>query len=397
MPLCRPSALRRWRLNIPPTHQIRLWSDRGDRRDKWQPQKPEKPEREIKDDREIPSTLLSRTFNFGETTPRRPKPSTLTDAERQTVANLLQTVHINPSTARNIQDPASLVTRLPEDLRQEGSNFTLRLEWAKYLSHQKEGAPGEVSGEIETEENKKFRESQEIEFERIALLLQNAETDQQVWSVMQAEIFLRMKNISNTVKSLNQDTEKKEKKKGRKPEKKKALIESDKMLTANYSKLLIAASQYMRAYFPSSSLLFAILPEIRRIGIHSYTLGTSTLLFNEIIKGTWSTYNDFKPVAQLLEEMVQNEISFDWETHDIMEHITKIGRKAQDDPVKIVSLVANRPEYKDSINGAEKWRDYIHERLESDHLRVAKEFMNKMEASEIKQGETTSIATSPTV
>jgi hypothetical protein len=375
MPLCRPSALRRWRLSIPRTHQIRLWSNQTD------PRLPKKPEREIKDDREVPSTLLSRTFSFGEPTPSSAKPTTLTDAERQTVAKLLQTVHISPNSARNTQDSKSLVTRLPEDLKQEASNFTLRLEWAKYLADQKEVVTPEGASEAETVEHRQFREVQEKEYERTALLLQKAETDQQVWTVMQTEIFSRMKNISNIVKSFDEAAVKKGKK-VRKAEK-KSLTEHDKMLTTNYSKLLIAASQYIRAYFPSSSLLFAILPEIRRIGIHSYTLGTSTLLFNEIIKGTWSMYNDFKPVAQLLEEMVQNEISFDWETYDIMEHIIKIGRKAQDDPVKIVNIVANRPEFAESINAAEKWRDYIKERLESDHLRVAKEFMNKMEAGQM--------------
>ena len=96
-------------------------------------------------------------------------------------------------------------------------------------------------------------------------------------------------------------------------------------LTYNYPVLLLAFLDELRTNFPSSQLAFTVLPMVKSLGRQSYVLGASSALYNGIILDTWRVYSDFHRINELLLEMENAGLEFDYDTLDVLEKIRRQG------------------------------------------------------------------------
>ncbi|RIA85419.1 hypothetical protein C1645_830814 [Glomus cerebriforme] len=68
-------------------------------------------------------------------------------------------------------------------------------------------------------------------------------------------------------------------------------------------------------------LALSIFEQTKRRGLLSYLLGCTTEIYNQIILIRWEFWKDLKGIESLLNEMIDNKISFDKETSDIIDSI----------------------------------------------------------------------------
>ena len=336
--------------------------------------------------------------------------STITIRERHIFEKLFLEVGSEPNLSAlpshvSAKDTRNVIDELPEELQGMAMDFAERLRYKQYMAELR-AALGEqeetLNAEAETDKVKQLRQLRVQEHDRILSMLNKAKSDSGVWEVLQKELFSKIQAINLDDQQLNPGSKKKKRKiKGKwvkvtasesmtsqsssdKVEKvedgsSKSQFSDFEVLGPNYSRLILSAVRQLRTHFPSSQFPFTIFAEIKRLGLQSYALGTSTRLFNEVISGSWTHHGDFYRVASLLEEMERTGIDFDWETLDIVREIRRAGYKARSSRNDIVREVAHLDFFSDGYQKISKWRDFIKSRLEAETLRHANEEISTLE------------------
>ncbi|GBC05585.1 hypothetical protein RclHR1_00630032 [Rhizophagus clarus] len=87
-----------------------------------------------------------------------------------------------------------------------------------------------------------------------------------------------------------------------------------------YAKLL-KQSILVCKKFKDPYLALSIFEQTKRRGLLSYQLGCTTEVYNQIILIRWEFWKDLKGIENLLNEMIDNEISFNKETSDIIDSV----------------------------------------------------------------------------
>ncbi|RYP69163.1 hypothetical protein DL771_006257 [Monosporascus sp. 5C6A] len=82
--------------------------------------------------------------------------------------------------------------------------------------------------------------------------------------------------------------------------------------------LLLALRQLDTAFQASSPLALNVLPRVKEIGLESYVLGVSTPFYNDLLEIYWSRYGDLPGMLDLLEEMRHCGLYFDGQTSSIL-------------------------------------------------------------------------------
>jgi hypothetical protein len=330
--------------------------------------------------------------------------STITIRERHIFEKLFREVGLEPNLSalpshRSAKDTRNVIDELPEELQGMAMDFAERLRYKQYMAELR-AALGEqeeaLNAEAETDKVKQLRQLRVQEHDRILSLLNKAKSDSGLWEVLQKELFSKIQAINLDDQQLNPGSKKKKRKiKGKwvkvtASESMTSQTSSDKVekvedgcsksefsdfevLGPNYSRLVLSAVSQLRTHFPSSQFPFTIFAEIKRLGLQSYALGTSTRLFNEVISASWTHHGDFHRVASLLEEMERTGMDFDWETLEIVREIRRAGYKARSSWNDIVREVAHLDFFSDGYQKISKWRDFIKSRLEAETLRHANE------------------------
>ena len=175
---------------------------------------------------------------------------------------------------------------------------------------------------------------------RITKLLEAANSDVEVWNVLESEVFSKVEQLQQQL-SHQEKLEEKPDKKQRKPRKKKGTIDggsgvvskhdepqdlkaaasqkaispllnetnalpTNAILTdlqANYAYYNLMALRIWRRHHSTSTFALQLLPRIKSLGPISYVLGASTSLYNEVFFVKWIHFNDLHGVADLLSEM----------------------------------------------------------------------------------------------
>lgn len=159
---------------------------------------------------------------------------------------------------------------------------------------------------------------------RVQGLLQHAQTDRELWDILEREVFdmLRRLDLDNTTKSIEQQlsTSPTGTSKTSKP------VKDDRndlrrVLFPNYPSHLIFATNLLRTKFPSSLLPLSIIPTIKSLGRSSYALGATTTLYNIIIRTVWVQLASYDHLDQLLTDMDNGGIEPDTQTLEILDGI----------------------------------------------------------------------------
>jgi len=168
------------------------------------------------------------------------------------------------------------------------------------------------------------------ERKRISALLQGASTDFALWGLLDKEVFApiaalkldRTREDSSTPASTSTSTSTSTsspsptptptpERERRKPSRRQPNQADRDMLMHNFPRLLSNACRTLRSTFPSSPLVFAVLPKIRDMGPSAYALGASTMLYNQVLAHTFNRFNDVDRVNELLEEMEREVVEPD--------------------------------------------------------------------------------------
>lgn len=115
----------------------------------------------------------------------------------------------------------------------------------------------------------------------------------------------------------------------------KEMLPTLEIVGPNYPSHCLLALRLLHDKFPASPLALNILPAIKRAGPTSYVLGATTALYNELLSIHWLVYNNMRAMADLVTEMDQQDVEFSQETLDILElpawerEAVKAGKKGR--------------------------------------------------------------------
>ena len=193
-------------------------------------------------------------------------------------------------------------------------------------------------------------EAPDEEFPRVSELLAEAQTDVELWQILEEEVFARMKEFLVYLQ-VEEDTEippvsPKTKRKPSQtsleefesavllPTSEPPPINSLPLLQANYAAHLLTAARIFRMKFPCSTFTTTLLPAIKALGPISYVLGATTELYNELLFIRWVHWRDLHGCADLLEEMLSRSVDTNLYTVAVFQHARMNRRMARNSWLK---------------------------------------------------------------
>ncbi|KAI9871982.1 MAG: hypothetical protein M1830_002189 [Pleopsidium flavum] len=230
------------------------------------------------------------------------------------------------------------ISRYPPPLREaaaKASGILARQEAALRIQQPSSSEGADIFGRM-------IREERRRELVRVEGLLRGAETDFQLWDVLEKEVFSMIKKIDGDATFSNKPKTVLKAKRGR-PKKitegaqpvlasvpaeattdaevvaKQAVVPALAIVGPNYPSHCLLALRLLHEQFPSSPLALSLLPTIKRLGPTSYVLGASTALYNELLSVQWDVYGDMRAMANLLTEMQEQGLEFDERTESVLE------------------------------------------------------------------------------
>lgn len=207
------------------------------------------------------------------------------------------------------------------------------------------------------------------ERERVEALMRAAETDFELWEVMEREVFslVTKMGVDEVQKSPLSKKNSKSKRKQAPESMVTAMPDGVSPLTfygpLYPSHLLLGLRLLDRSFSQPSALALSILPRIKSLGLVSHILGASTAFYNELLRIYWHRHDDFRGIVDLLEEMEQNGLEFDRETAEVLNEIQRMqtrilkGRKGE-----ALRTVWKLPEF--SVQQFGPWRQRVEEAIE---------------------------------
>jgi hypothetical protein len=192
---------------------------------------------------------------------------------------------------------------------------------------------------LDTEELEALREPERT---RVEGLMKNAESDFELWEIMEKEVFslIARLGLEDAPKVQNAAVPRgtKNKKGGKKsttetvPEEKEPSEPCQSLVSEAHdgvsplslygplypSYLLLGLRLLDRGFAKPSSLAFSILPRIKSLGFISHVLGASTQFYNELLRIYRYRQDDFRGMFNLLTEMERSALEVDEETLEIV-------------------------------------------------------------------------------
>lgn len=185
---------------------------------------------------------------------------------------------------------------------------------------------------------------------RVKSLLEAAKTDEEVWRVMEKEVFSRVHDMNLQLKEEDKKKKAASKSKGKgkskeekeQPEKSASVTNEPptteeenlsvvsplEILQQNYASHCLQAMRLFRQHFPTSPYALALLPHIKSLGPISYILGASTELYNELLYIRYKHHLDPNAVADLVDEMIDQGIGTDEVTWQLIQNGHRFRKKA---------------------------------------------------------------------
>ncbi|KAI1656020.1 hypothetical protein F4813DRAFT_365046 [Daldinia decipiens] len=126
--------------------------------------------------------------------------------------------------------------------------------------------------------------------------------------------------------------------------------------------LLLALRRLDTAFRVPSPLAFSILPRVKELGLESYILGVSTPFYNELLEIYWTRRGDLSGVLNLLEEMRHCGLRFDAQTASFLGRVnTALTLLAtREAPGSFAKALMTMPEYDRSVrHRIKRWHDAV--------------------------------------
>ena len=213
-------------------------------------------------------------------------------------------------------EPPSLTTvtdreqRAFDRLRKLGTTKTAEQKASQNLEDVLEEAISKIQVDPATNEGQKHNtvltKVRQRELQRVGDLLKGANTDLELWTLLE-------KHILAPVVALNLEGPASDRpKESRRGILKIKIKPKDReIIMHNFPIHLYNACRTIRASFPTSPLIFAVIPTIRKMGPSAYALGASTKLYNHVIAHAFYKFTDVDQINELLQEMEREVIEAD--------------------------------------------------------------------------------------
>ncbi|KAF2240817.1 hypothetical protein BU26DRAFT_525724 [Trematosphaeria pertusa] len=237
----------------------------------------------------------------------------------------------------------------------------------------------------------KIRRIQDEERERVKGLLEGAQTDRELWEVLEREVF-------GVIKSLDLDGTRKAEasKKGKgkqkdtpaqppslpeldaaaprfptsptdniyKPPKRDTTRHDPSIVFPNFPHHLIVAAKTLRTDFPASPLPLSIIPTLKSLGRSSYALGATTSLYKILLRTAWLQHHSYTQVCSLLQDMDNGGIECDYGILNLLDEIISEYRVARSGKLgRGMQVVLGMEQFEEGIKRLRVWRDMIARRL----------------------------------
>ncbi|QSZ28805.1 hypothetical protein DSL72_003310 [Monilinia vaccinii-corymbosi] len=308
----------------------------------------------------------------------RTQRTSLSDIDEKDMENLPQP---NRESARNklgniMEVSLSRQPRTKEERKAEVNRYppALRAAAARAIGfHPDEDSDTEIEDPVlGIDELKGLREP---ERERVEGLLRNANTDFELWEVLEKEVFTLIGKMGLSETKESRDQQRRGVHDSSIPPIKEnptttTDVEPEVSPLALYgplypSHLLLGLRLLDRGYSKPSQLSLAILPRIKSFGLLSHVLGGSTPLYNELLRISWFRYDDFGSCIDLLREMEDAGLEFDSETLEVVTDILKVRAFVWKGTGGLKKMALwSLPEFKKSRH-LEVWREKIAKVVES--------------------------------
>lgn len=225
--------------------------------------------------------------------PRDAYPSTGYGAERRSGNTLVEK-------ARGANFSEDFLKRYPSSLRRAAENALGKFELAPKRPNLYNMTELDKAEKKQLQEWAKYESLRERERSRVEKLMQDCQTDAELWEVLEKEVFSLPEKLG--IHEQNKTAQKIRKlKKKAKAQDNEAVMDVHGYL---YSHYLNYGLNLLDTGFPKPSILaFNILPRIKKLGLSSYVLGVSTPLFIKLAEIHWKRYGDATSAFDVLDEM----------------------------------------------------------------------------------------------
>lgn len=282
-----------------------------------------------------------------------------------------------------------VISRYPQSLREAAARADqARMKQAGYAYRtrgDRRGSDDENTNTIEyleaeqTEYGRKVHKARIDDRTKVWSLLDKAETDVEIWRVLENEVFNVVVRFQEQLKAEEQESDKAAKKAARK--KKKGAIDAEAtepeqvplltILETNYAAHCLYALRLLRKHFRSSPYALFLLPKIKSLGPISYVLGTSSDLYNELMFIKWREYSDLHGISELGTEMRNRGLAVNQMTLEVLRAVLLMSK--QGTKGKYGEVVMAWWELQGSVAGLAKvsglygrlWSDYLERRTQS--------------------------------
>ncbi|KAK1687520.1 hypothetical protein BDP55DRAFT_630713 [Colletotrichum godetiae] len=169
------------------------------------------------------------------------------------------------------------------------------------------------------------RDARAQEAVRLQALLDQCNTDVEVWTVLERDVFSMVARLGISEDQNHQpDPEKKAKPAQKKKSSKKAQPDALSMDSHGplYSMHLLQGLKTLdQSFAHSSPLALNVLPRVKDLGLASYVLGVSTPFYNELASILWYRHGDTQAVLAVLDEMQFAGLFYDMQTLRLVDTI----------------------------------------------------------------------------
>ncbi|KAK7745824.1 hypothetical protein SLS53_002541 [Cytospora paraplurivora] len=200
---------------------------------------------------------------------------------------------------------------------------------------------------------------------RVLAMLESAESDFEIWDIMEREVFPLVEKLGIAEVPQNPLAASPKPLKKAKRGKKKVDVEPEaeevpepaqppkatlsmEIYGPIYPMLVLDGLRLLDSKFSRPSpLAFSLLPRIKQLGLASYVLGVSTSFYNRLMTVLWRRFGDAAGVMALLEEMRHAGLYFDENTKSIVHSIEAVFSiyAARGDYGEFPRRLMNMPEY----------------------------------------------------
>lgn len=172
-----------------------------------------------------------------------------------------------------------------------------------------------------------FNNAAKTELREISRLFDAAQTDVEVWNILQQKVFSRVIALNLDSPSPKPIKPKTSKANASKKDSKPPVHTDLDVLTLTLPHHLISATRTLTQSFPASPLPLALLPHLRHLGPTAFALGTSTPLYNQHMRLLALRHGDIDGIVSTLKEMDAQVYAFDGVSEEIVEGV--LARRGQ--------------------------------------------------------------------